>query len=111
MADIETIAEPAFDEQVLSSARPVLVDFYKYGCAPCDQLLLVLREFAREYENEVAFCKLNIEDHPTLAARLAIRSSPTVVIFKGGKERARINGLTSRSNIERALERLLHEDA
>jgi thioredoxin len=112
MSDIKTIAEVAFDEQVLSSARPVvLVDFYKNGCAPCDQLLSVLREFAREYENEVTFCKLNIEDHPSLAARFAIRSSPTMVIFKGGTQRARINGLTSRSNIERALLRLLHEDA
>src|SRR5205814_8970074 len=103
MSDIETLGEIAFDERVLSSARPVLVDFCKHGCGPCDQLLPILREFAREYENEVAFCKLNIEDHPSLALRFAIRSAPTMVMFKGGTARARISGMTSRSNIERAL--------
>ncbi len=83
MAEITLTAEN-FDEEVLLSSLPVLVDFWASWCGPCRMLAPVVEEFAEEHEGEVKVGKVNVDEQPELAARYGIASIPTLLVFKNG---------------------------
>jgi len=73
-----------FDQQVLGSERPVLVDFWAPWCAPCRMVAPVLEQIAKERDGEVIIAKLNIDESPLIAQRYGIMSIPTMVVFNDG---------------------------
>jgi thioredoxin 1 len=75
-----------FESEVLQSKIPVLVDFYADWCGPCQMAGPVLEELAKEYEEKVSFGKLNVDKSQPIAAKYAVMSIPTVILFKDGKE-------------------------
>ena len=90
-----------FEEKVLHSDIPVLVDFWAPWCGPCRMLAPTLEEIADENEGKVAVAKVNIDDEMDLAARFGIASIPTMILFDKGTMAARSVGLQPKASIEK----------
>lgn len=84
MAEI-TITKDNFEQEVVNSAQPVLVDFWAAWCGPCKMLSPVISELAEEYDGKVKVGKINVDEQPELAAAFNVASIPMVVLFKDGK--------------------------
>lgn len=79
-----TINVNNFEEEVLKSNKPVLVDFWASWCGPCKMLAPTIAEIAEEHD-EIKVCKVNVDDEPALARKFAIMSIPTLLVFKDGE--------------------------
>jgi thioredoxin 1 len=99
------LTETNFDEQVLNSPVPVLVDFWGEGCGPCKALAPVLHELALEYGGRAKIAKLKTDDHLGLATRFRITSLPTVLLFEQGQPTQQLTGLRSKSHYKASLDR------
>lgn len=80
------LTDTNFDEEVLKSALPVMVDFWAPWCGPCQMAEPVMEELAKEYEGKIKVGKMNVDENPQAAQKLEIMSIPTVVLFREGKE-------------------------
>lgn len=93
MADlVKQVSEADFQQEVLESALPVLVDFWAPWCGPCKRLAPVVDALAEEYAGKLKVCKINVDDNPNLAAKFQVMSIPTLVAFKGGQAEGRVIG-------------------
>lgn len=96
-----------FDEKVLSSDLPVLVDFWAEWCGPCHMVTPTLEEIAAEYKDKVTVGKLNVDQHPGIAARYGIRSIPSILLFKQGQVDNQIVGAVPKAQITQILDKAL----
>jgi len=103
--NIVTITEANWDQEVLKSTVPVLVDFWAEWCGPCKMLAPVLDELATEYAGKAKVAKLNIEESQALANQFRITSIPTVLLFKNGQPTEQIVGLRSKSQYKAAIDK------
>ncbi len=101
MAEI-TITKSNFESEVLSSDKPVLVDFWASWCGPCRMLAPVVAQIA-DARDDVKVGKINVDEQPELAARYSVSSIPTVLVFKDGKVAASSVGYRPRPQIEALL--------
>ncbi len=80
-----TVSDTSFEDDVINSELPVVVDFWAEWCGPCKQIGPSIDEIAGEMEGKVAIAKLNVDENPAIAAKYGIRGIPTLMIFKGGE--------------------------
>lgn len=99
----QEVTEATFDEEVLRSDKPVLVDFWAEWCGPCHAVAPVLDKIAEERKDELKLVKVNIDEEQGLAMRYGVMSIPTMILFKDGEPAAAVVGAQPKSAIERAL--------
>ncbi len=92
MAQPIHLTDDTYDEVVLKSDIPVLIDFWATWCGPCRMIAPIIEELAFEYEGKIKVCKLDVDNNQKVAMMYGIRSIPTVVIVKNGEEVDRILG-------------------
>ncbi len=98
-----TVNDNNFEEEVLKSELPVLVDFWAPWCAPCSMVAPVVEEIAEEYEGKLKVCKLNVDEGQKTASEYRIMSIPTLTIFKDGTAVDMIVGAVPKSQLEEKL--------
>lgn len=102
-ANTQTFTDANFDEQVLKSTDPVMVDFWATWCGPCQMAGPVVDQLATDYLGKVKIGKLDVDENQQVAAKYGVMSIPTVILFKGGKEVARKVGFAGRPMYENLL--------
>jgi thioredoxin len=100
------IDESSFERAVLKSEVPVLVDFWAPWCGPCKMISPLLDEIARERAGTALIAKVNVDDHPALAARFQVRGIPALLFFSGGELRDQVVGAASKQAITSRLDTL-----
>jgi thioredoxin 1 len=103
MAAVAEVTDTTFQQEVLASDRPVLVDFWAPGCPPCVALSPVLEKLAGEMADTVKFVKVNAAQERETAAKYRIQAVPTLFIFKGGEVAASLIGFQPEQEIRRRL--------
>src|SRR6266566_3157629 len=98
--NIFILTDANFDQEVLKSATPVLVDFWAEWCAPCKMIAPLLEELAVEYDVKVKIAKVNVDAHQGLAAQFRVVSIPTLLFFKNGQVVDQIVGLRSKKEFK-----------
>ena len=93
------VTDDSFEQEVLQSSNPVLVDYWADWCGPCKMIAPVLDEIADEYEGKVRIAKLNIDENPDTPPRYGIRGIPTLMLFKQGEVEATKVGAVSKSQL------------
>ena len=96
-----------FEQEVLKSSTPVLVDLWAAWCGPCRIIAPLVEELAGTYQGKVKFGKLNVDDHPQLAAQHRVMNIPTLLLFKGGREIDRLVGVQPKQELIRRLDSAL----
>ncbi len=104
---VSEVSDGNFEQNVLQSDRPVLVDFWAEWCGPCRMIAPTVEAVAEKYESNARVVKINVDDNPSVAQRYGIKGIPTLILFKNGREEERVVGATSKEAISRIIDKHL----
>ncbi len=108
MSEVRAFTSETWDDDVLGSTKPVLVDFWAEWCAPCRMMAPAIDELAKEFDGRASVGKLNVDENAAISDRYDIRGIPTVIVFKGSEIREQVVGITSKENLTALLEKHLN---
>ncbi len=106
---VKTLTESNFDEEVLHSDLPVLIDFWAVWCAPCSMVSPIVESIAQEYEGKVKVGKVNVDESSQLAVRYGIRAIPTLLLFKDGQVVEQVIGVQPKDAIINMLKKYIQQ--
>ncbi len=101
------VSDQDFEQQVLKSSQPVVVDYWAPWCGPCRAMAPVFEEMSTEYAGKLRFAKMNTDENPNTPSRLGIQGIPTLIFFKDGKEINRMVGFGGRAALKRMIDNVL----
>jgi thioredoxin 1 len=104
-ADVVTLQDATFDQEVLKSDVPVLVDFWATWCGPCKAIAPAVEEVAREFKGKAKVAKLDVDEAQQTAGQYGIRSIPTLLVFKGGRVVDTVVGAVPKSKLVDTLKK------
>ncbi|MDD5449143.1 MAG: thioredoxin [Candidatus Omnitrophica bacterium] len=96
-----------FNEEVIGSKTPAIVDFWAVWCGPCKAMTPVIDELGREFEGRVKIGKLNVDENPGVSQKYSIFNIPTLIFFKDGVEAGRLVGVNTKEKISKRIKELL----
>lgn len=105
--NVRTFTDDNFEQEVLQSDIPVLVDFWATWCAPCKAIAPLIDTVASEYEGRIKVGKVNVDDNPATPAKYGVRGIPTVILLKDGKVLDQVVGAIPKSQLEALLKKAL----
>ncbi len=108
---VQDVTDQNFEEEVLNSSQPVLVDFWAQWCAPCRMLAPTIDQVAEDFAGRAKVVKLNVDDNMSTSTKYNIRGIPTLLLFKDGQIKDQVVGSTSKDNISRLIEAQLQQPA
>ncbi len=103
--DVVTLQDSTFDQEVLKSDLPVLVDFWAVWCGPCKAIAPAVDDIARRYQGKIKVGKMDVDEHQQVPQAFGIRSIPTLLIFKGGKVVGTVVG-ADKTKLEEAVKKV-----
>ena len=101
---VVTVSDAGFEQTVLKSDKPVMLDFWAEWCQPCKMLTPTVEELAGDFEGQILVGKLNVDDNPNTATTYGIRGIPTLLFLKDGKVVQQIVGVKSKAEIKKIIE-------
>lgn len=101
------VTDATFEEQVLNSKKPVMVDYWAEWCGPCKMIAPILDEIAREYDGRLTVAKLNIDENQATPQKYAVRGIPTLMIFKDGEIAGTKVGALSKSQLSAFIDSVI----
>ena len=102
-----TVTDDTFEQEVVSSSSPVVVDFWAEWCGPCKMIAPVVEELAGEYNGKLKVAKLDVDAYGSIAQQYRILSIPTVIIFKGGQVESQIVGAVPKKEFQKHIDKAL----
>lgn len=110
-ANLTTLTDDNFDEEVLSADQPVLVDFWATWCGPCRQIAPIVEDLADEFEGRAKVGKVDVDENPQVAQQYGVRSIPTLLFFKDGEVQEQLVGTAGKKDLKDKLEELERQPA
>lgn len=107
MGKVAEVNDVTFDQEVLKSAVPVLIDFWAPWCGPCKAIAPVVEELAGEYNGRLKVLKMNVDDNPGTPSKYGVRGIPNLILFKAGSVADQIVGAVPKAHLVRAIDRAL----
>jgi len=102
-----TFADQTWDQEVLNSDLPVVVDFWAQWCGPCSMIAPVVEEMSQEYEGKIKVGKLNVDENPITPGKYQVKAIPTVLFFKGGKLVDAVVGVVPKKAFVEKIEKMI----
>ena len=109
MAEV-TLTDQSWDNEVLNSNLPVIVDFWAQWCAPCFVIAPMLEQVGQEYKGKIKVGKLNVDENPLTAGKYQVMAIPTLLFFNGGKLVDRVVGVVPKKILVEKVENILSEE-
>ncbi len=104
---VNEINDQNFENEVIKSATPVVVDFWAAWCGPCRMLAPLTEKMAEDYTGKVKFCKINVDENPQTAMKYGVMSIPTLIFFKNGQQKDKSIGAVPEATLKPKVEALL----
>jgi len=104
---VASFTDSTWDQEVLKSEKPVLVDFWAEWCAPCRMMAPTIDALAAQYDGKAKIGKLNVDENMVVSEKYQIRGIPTVLIIKNGQVAEQVVGVTSKENLSKLIEKHL----